>query len=117
MLNETGDPVGGLVHLAIDGEDTGSGTIVQSDPISGSWSISYTLPLETTPGPHNATAFFLGGFLWVDPMGQGDSLNPEYYLESTDTLGFEVSVPTEIRLFGGNTDVTREELLDLRRTC
>ena len=46
-------------------------------------------------------------------MGQGDSLNPEYYLESTDTLGFEVSVPTEIRLFGGNTDVTREELLDL----
>ena len=113
LLNETGDPVGGLVHLAIDGEDTGSGTIVQSDPISGSWSISYTLPLETTPGPHNATAFFLGGFLWVDPMGQGDSLNPEYYLESTDTLGFEVSVPTEIRLFGGNTDVTREELLDL----
>ena len=27
LLNETGDPVGGLVHLAIDGEDTGSGTI------------------------------------------------------------------------------------------
>ncbi len=113
LLNETGEAVGGIIHLAIDGEDTGSGTIVQSDPISGEWSISYTLPLETTPGPHNATAFFLGGFLWVDPMGQGDSLNPEYYLESTDTLGFEVSVPTEIRLFGGNTDVTREELLDL----
>lgn len=113
LLNETGEAVGGIIHLAIDGEDTGSGTIVQSDPISGAWSISYTLPLETTPGPHNATAFFLGGFLWVDPMGQGDSLNPEYYLESTDTLGFEVSVPTEIRLFGGNTDVTREELLDL----
>ena len=63
LLNDTGIPVGGLIHLAIDGEDTGSGTIVQSDPISGAWSITYTLPVETTPGPHNATAFFLGGFL------------------------------------------------------
>ena len=48
LLNETGDPVGGLVHLAIDGEDTGSGTTVQSDPISGCGRFLTLLPLKTT---------------------------------------------------------------------
>ena len=113
LLNQTGDPVGGLIHLAMDGIDTGASTIVLSDPSTGSWSIAYTLPLETTPGTHNVSASFLGGFLWVDPMGEGDSVNPEFYLGSIASLEFDVSVPTEVRLFGGGTEVVREDLLSL----
>ena len=113
LLNQTGDPVGGLIHLAMDGIDTGASTIVLSDPSTGSWSIAYTLPLDTTPGTHNVSASFLGGFLWVDPMGEGDSVNPEFYLGSIASLEFDVSVPTEVRLFGGGTEVVREDLLSL----
>ena len=46
LLNDTGGEVSGLVHLMIDGVDIGSSTIVQSDPITGKWSIAYTLPLS-----------------------------------------------------------------------
>ena len=105
--------MGGLIHLAMDGIDTGASTIVLSDSSTGSWSIAYTLPLDTTPGNHNVSASFLGGFLWVDPMGEGDSVNPEFYLGSISSLEFDVSVPTEVRLFGGDTEVAREDLLSL----
>jgi len=110
LLNETGLAAGGIIHLAIDGQDTGSVTIAMSNATTGSFSMVHTLPFDTTPGPHIATVTFLGGFIWVDPMGSGDSLNPEYYLGSVSNATFNVSVPTSIEITSDAGEVERNDL-------
>ena len=49
--------------------------------------------------------------MWVDPIGQGDSTNPEYYLNSSADQLVNISVPTKIVLIGDGGDVDREGLL------
>ncbi len=39
---------------------------------------------------------FTGGRDWVDPVGIGDSVDPEFYMPSAATVDFNVSVPTQI---------------------
>ena len=54
------------------------------------------LPLDMDYGAHTVTAKFFGGFTWVDPMGQGDSLNPEYYLPAASTVEFNVTQTSQV---------------------
>ena len=82
VLQEGGVPQGGIVHLEIDGAETL--TMVESNATTGIFSIQYTLLGDIGPGAHLVGVYFQGGYMWVDPMGQGDSSNPEYYLNSTD---------------------------------
>ena len=70
-----GNPQGGIIHLEIDGVSVGPIYSTQSNATTGQWSITYDLPLDSDYGAHSMTVRFLGGFTWVDPMGQGDSLN------------------------------------------
>ena len=97
-LVEDGFPKGGVVHLHIDGIDVGPLYIDVSNSTSGAWQITYDLPLDTDYGQHTFSIEFLGGFTWVDPMGQGDSLNPEYYLFSTVTSTFNVTQTSQVVL-------------------
>lgn len=108
-LLSDGSPAGGIIHLSFDGNDTGN--FVVSNASTGQYSILYTIPSDTAAGSHLATVFFRGGFMWVDPIGQGDSTNPEYYLNSSTDRFVNVSVPTYIVLSSGGGDVDREGLL------
>ncbi len=109
VLQEGGVPQGGIVHLEIDGAETL--TMVESNATTGIFSIQYTLLGDIGPGAHLVGVYFQGGYMWVDPMGQGDSSNPEYYLNSTDQQWVNVSVPTHIVLITSGGDIDREELL------
>ena len=66
--------------------------------MTGAYSIAYTLPEDTAAGPHLIRVEFRGGREWVDPVGYGDTNNPEYYMPSSATVDFNVSVPTKILL-------------------
>ena len=109
VLLDGGVPQGGVVHLEMDGENTL--TMVESNATTGIFSIQYTLLGDIGPGAHLVSVYFQGGYMWVDPMGQGDPSNPEYYLNSTDQQWVNVSVPTYIVLSSSGTDIDREELL------
>ena len=109
VLQSSGVPSAGVLRLSIDGIDTGE--FVESNATTGSYSLMYTVPDDTTAGSHLATIFFRGGFMWVDPIGQGDSTNPEYYLNSSADQLVNISVPTKIVLIGDGGDVDREGLL------
>ena len=61
-------------------------------------------------GQHQARVEFLGGFSWVDPMGQGDSVNPEYYLGSTDSLAFNVTQPSQVVISTSPSEIDRTEV-------
>lgn len=102
---------GGIIHIWIDGVDVGSAYTTRSNASSGAWSVTYNLPLDTDYGAHLVTARFLGGFTWVDPMGQGDSLNPEYYLPSSTTEMFNVTQTSQVVLTTPPGEVDRNELL------
>ena len=110
-LFENNIPSGGLIHLTIDGVDTGSQYTVLSNNSTNSWSIIYDLPLGMDYGLHSATFEFFGGFTWVDPMGQGDTLNPEYYLPSTEMIEFNVSQLSQVIISTPVTEVDRNELV------
>ena len=62
-------------------------------------------------GQHTFSIEFLGGFTWVDPMGQGDSLNPEYYLSSIITSPFNVTQTSQVVLTTPQGEIDRNELL------
>ena len=109
VLKTNGVPSSGILRLSIDGNDTGA--YIESNATTGAYSMMYTMPSDTSAGSHMATVFFRGGFMWVDPIGQGDSTNPEYYLNSSSDYLVNISVPTKIVLIGGGTDVDREGLL------
>lgn len=110
LLND-GSPNGGVLHLAIDEIDVGPIYIDLSNATSGIWEITYDLPLDMDYGQHTFSIDFLGGFTWVDPMGQGDSLNPEYYLSSTLTLPFNVTQTSQVILTTPQGEIDRNELL------
>ena len=69
------------------------------------------MPLDVDYGSHNATVNFLGGFTWVDPMGQGDSLNPEFYLPSTDTSEYNATQTSQVIIVTPPSSVDRNDLL------
>ena len=110
-LVDNGEDQGGVVHLSIDGIDVGPVYTSISNSSTGVWSITYDLPLDTDYGIHTFTVDFLGGFTWVDPMGQGDSLNPEYYLPSTLTHEFNATQTSQVVLTTPPGEVDRNELL------
>ena len=111
VLQVDGNSTGGLIHLYIDGIDVGPAYTILSNATTGQWSITYLIPAEMDFGPHTARVDFLGGFSWVDPMGQGDSLNPEYYMSSSDSLAFNVSQPTQVVISSPPAEVDRTELV------
>ena len=104
-------PSGGIIHLFINDIDVGPLYTTQSNGTTRSWSIVYDIPEDINYGLHKATMKFLGGFTWVDPMGQGDSLNPEYYLPSSDTIDFNISQVSKVIITTSITDVDRNDLV------
>ena len=111
FLIHGGNPRGGIIHLEIDGATVGPVYSTQSNASTGEWSITYDLPLDVDYGLHTVTVRFLGGFTWVDPMGQGDSLNPEYYLPSSHTTTFNATQTSQVVLTTPPGEVDRNELL------
>jgi hypothetical protein len=110
LLMAEGNTSGGLIHLYIDGIDVGPAYATFSNATTGQWSITYLIPSEMDFGPHTARVDFLGGFSWVDPMGQGDSLNPEYYLGSSDSMAFNVTQPTQVVISTSPAEIDRTEV-------
>jgi hypothetical protein len=100
-----------IVRLFVDGVPVAS---VESDAITGAYSFSYLVPESTTSGPHMVEVRFTGGRDWVDPVGIGDSVDPEFYLPSSATVDFNVSVPTQILLITPTGEVNREETMTVQ---
>ena len=109
-LMEAGVPSTAVVHLTIDGVPVAS---IETNATDGSFSLGYTLPEDITAGAHVIGVEFRGGRDWVNPVGYGDTNNPEYYLPSSDTIGFNVSVPTEIIFLTPNGQADRETTMTL----
>ena len=105
-----GIEAGGVVHLWVDGVDVASD---YSDSLQGNFSISHTMPLDSGIGGHTIELRFTGGKEFVDPIGVGDNSNPEYYLPSSVTLDFNVSVPTSLILYGSESEVNRDSALTI----
>ncbi|HII52648.1 MAG TPA: hypothetical protein HA329_02595, partial [Candidatus Thalassarchaeaceae archaeon] len=110
-LIESAVPSSGLVRLSIDGIDMGPEFTVLTNATTGAWSITVPMPLDVDYGSHNATVNFLGGFTWVDPMGQGDSLNPEFYLPSSDTSEYNATQTSQVIIVTPPSTVDRNDLL------
>jgi phosphatidate phosphatase APP1 len=113
LLDSEGTASGGVIHLYIDGNDVGSTWATLSNGSTGAYSIIYTLPQATDAGGHSLEVRFLGGYLWVDPVGAGDSVNPEYYLPSNATAAFNATQPTHITILAGGGPIDREELISV----
>ena len=120
LLDEHGLPLqeqdidkGGIIHLTIDGVDVGALYSTLSNSSTGEWSITYNLPLNTDYGEHVVQVDFFGGFTWVDPMGQGDSLNPEYYLPSSSVSIFNVTQTSQVVLTTPPGEIDRNQLLTI----
>ena len=106
-----GVPSVAIVRLFVDGVPVAS---VESDALTGAYSFSYLVPESTTSGPHMVEIRFTGGRDWVDPVGIGDSVDPEFYLPSSATVDFNVSVPTQILLITPTGEVNREETMTIQ---
>ena len=113
LLDTAGNESGGVIHLLIDGNDVGSTWATLSDGPSGAFSLTYTLPQNIDAGGHNLEVQFLGGYLWVDPVGAGDSVNPEYYLASSAIAQFNATQPTHIEIVAGGGPIDREQLISV----
>ena len=111
LLVEDGINSGGVIHLSIDGLDVGAIYTTLSNSSTGNWTINYELPLNTDFGSHEVKVDFFGGFTWVDPMGQGDSLNPEYYLPSSSVSIFNVTQTSQVVLTTPPGEIDRNQLL------
>ena len=112
-LVDEGLETGGVIHLMIDGVDVGALYSTLSNSSTGEWSITYNLPLDVDFGLHEVRVDFFGGFTWVDPMGQGDSLNPEYYLPSSDTQSFNATQTSQVVLTTPPGEIDRNQLLTI----
>ena len=110
MLKEDGNLSGGLIHLYIDGVDVGPAYTVFSNSTTGQWSITYQIPSDMDFGQHQARVEFLGGSLMGRPNGQGDSVNPEYYLGSTDSLAFNVTQTSQVVISTSPSEIDRTEV-------
>jgi len=111
LLTDNGLISGGVIHIWIDGTDVGSIYTTVSNASTGQWRVTYDLPLDMDYGAHTVTAKFFGGFTWVDPMGQGDSLNPEYYLPAASTVEFNVTQTSQVVITTPPGEVDRNQLL------
>ena len=83
VLQSNGIPSTAIVHLLLDGVPVSS---VETDNMTGAYTFAYTLPDDTAAGPHQIGVEFRGGREWVDPVGYGDTNNPEYYMPSSATV-------------------------------
>ncbi len=109
-LDTMGVPSAAVVHLMVDGVSVAS---IETNALTGEFSLGYPLPEDITAGPHTITVEFFGGRDWVDPIGVGEPSNPEYYLPSSTTVPFNISVPTQITLLTQGGDVNREEVMTI----
>ena len=100
-----------IVRLFVDGVPVAS---VESDALTGAYSITYVVPESTTSGAHMVEVRFTGGRDWVDPVGIGDSVDPEFYMPSSATVDFNVSVPTQILLITPTGEVNREDTMTVQ---
>ena len=100
-----------VVYLLIDGVPVSS---VQSNASDGMFMFAWTSPTSISAGLHNIQVSFTGGRDWVDPIGEGDSANPEFYHPSTDSVDFTVAVPTKILLLTTGGDVNREDTITVQ---
>ena len=107
-LLDSGVNSSGVVYLLVDGVPVSS---VLTDADTGQFLFEWNTPNSITAGSHNIQVVFNGGRDWVDPIGEGDSANPEYYLPSVDSVNFTVAVPTKIILITQGGQVDREGLL------
>jgi len=113
LLDAEGNASGGVIHLYIDDNDVGGTWSVISDGPTGAYSLTYTLPQGITAGAHTIEVRFLGGYLWVDPVGAGDSVNPEFYLPANANAIFNATQPTQINIVSGGGPIDREELISI----
>ena len=111
VLQTNGMPSTAVVHLLIDGVPVAS---IETDNISGAYTFSYMLPEDTAAGPHQISVEFRGGREWVDPVGYGDTNNPEYYQPSSAMVEFNVSVPTKILLLTATGDADRDTTITIQ---
>ena len=109
-LEILGVPAASVVHLMVDGNSVAS---IETDALTGQFSLGYPLPEDITAGPHTITVEFFGGRDWVDPIGVGEPSNPEYYMPTSTTVPFNISVPTQITLLTAGADVNREEVMTI----
>ncbi|MCH1527344.1 MAG: DUF4129 domain-containing protein [Candidatus Poseidoniaceae archaeon] len=100
-----------VVYLLIDGVPVSS---VQSNAGDGMFMFAWNSPESIGAGPHNIQVKFTGGRDWVDPIGEGDSANPDFYHPSTDSVNFTVAVPTKILLITPGGQVDREDVLTVQ---
>jgi len=101
----------GIVYLLVDGLPVSS---VETDPLTGNYTVSYSLPEDVSAGTHQIEIRFLGGRDWVDPIGVGDPANPDFYLPSQIQVDFNVSVPTKILLLTASGTVDREASMTIQ---
>ncbi len=111
VLQSNGQNATAVVHLLIDGVPVSS---METNSTDGSYAFAYTLPENTAAGPHQIGIEFRGGREWVDPVGFGDINNPEYYLPSSASVDFNVSVPTKILLITATGDADRETTMTIQ---
>ncbi|MBT5184114.1 MAG: hypothetical protein HOM47_02945, partial [Euryarchaeota archaeon] len=118
LLDDLGNPLQidgvdsiAVVYLLIDGVPVSS---VQSNSADGVFMFAWTSPENIAAGPHNIQTSFTGGRDWVNPIGEGDSANPEYYHASVDSVNFTVAVPTKILLLTQGGQVDREDTLTVQ---
>ena len=107
-LLENGVNSSGVVYLLVDGVPVSS---VLTNADSGLFEFTWNTPESITAGLHNIQVVFNGGRDWVNPIGEGDSANPEFYMPSVDSVNFTVAVPTKIVMLTQGGQVDREELL------
>ena len=100
-----------VVYLLIDGVPVSS---VQSSAGDGMFMFAWNSPQSIDAGPHNIQVRFNGGRDWVDPIGEGDSANPDFYYPSSDSVNFTVAVPTKILLLTQGGQVDREDTLTVQ---
>jgi hypothetical protein len=110
-LQRNGLNASGVIHLLIDGIPVAS---METNSSDGTFTFAYALPENTAAGPHQIGVEFRGGREWVDPVGFGDINNPEYYLPSSATVDFNVSVPTKILLITATGDADRETTMTIQ---
>ena len=118
LLDDLGSPLKingnnsiAVVYLLVDGVPVSS---VQSSETDGMFMFAWNSPESISAGAHNIIVKFTGGRDWVDPIGEGDSANPDFYHPSTDSVNFTVAVPTKILLLTPGGQVDREEALTVQ---
>ena len=100
-----------VVYLLVDGVPVSS---VQSNSADGMFMFAWNSPESINAGQHNIIVSFAGGRDWVDPVGDGDSANPDFYHPSSDSVNFTVAVPTKILLITQGGQVDREDTLTVQ---